>query len=245
MVDVALIGIILFVVFLIMMVVTRFFLKPLFKVFLGLWLLSFIIGSVFIVMLVRDAQELNERFAEGPNLFLLDQDGNLAAGMIFAGEMDGPVAPQFVDDTALLQEQYAAQDYDAMVGDTYYKMFVFDAALFEGFGSLELGEELTLTEEMVFTLLASDDAKGDFAAYLTDQDTPIDVDQTFASDAELKGVLFGLLFQIKSEEQGADFLLGGFKEGLILIHPESIVFRTIKYFPKAVLERFIQQPEVT
>jgi hypothetical protein len=62
--------------------------------------------------------------------------------------------------------------------------------------------------------------------------------------AKVKGVLFGLLFAAGNVQQGPIFLIGNFKNGNVIIHKETIVFKVMKYFPASLMDDVMEKMAV-
>lgn len=220
----------------VIMLILRFFFKKIFKVVSIIWFLLFLATIAFTIVLYEDARSIKNNFASGDNLFLLESEGDILAGFVTHGENE----PELFEGVGEMDKMFSQGNLDGMLeSGNYFKMFVINEKSFDSVPEVDLGD-VNVSAEEALDVIKSDDPSAEYEEMLarrnmTDKGTDTE------NDEKIKGLLFGLLFFAGNAEEGPLFLVNNFKEGSIIIHEESIVFKMIKYFPASMMDEVVEQ----
>jgi len=224
-----------------------------FKIFKSVLKTIFIISTLFgivvffyLIILYQDVADFKTNFPTSEKLFLLEHNQELIAG--FSGVLTEQEEPNYVTSSELnsYKLSYEANDLDNIVNN-YYKLFIVNSESFEEVTSVEFGED-DLSREFIFDLIDSETATDDFANYYAQsRNIPFaalgelkkQMKEQFPSDTEFKGSLFASLFSAKTKEDPL-FVFVEYKKENIAIHPETMLFKTMKKIPLFLMKRFIR-----
>lgn len=217
--------------FLILLFIAKWMYPLLYKILKILILLAMICIMVFGTLAYRDAQELRQRFPSEDKLFLLDIDHQIVAGYII-GRADEP--PQFLEQF----EDYTKneQNPERLLG-TNYKLLLIKKEALNPVNKIDFAG-INLTLEQAFQLFFTETPKKNYT-YLLTQALPSPnsfliqtfIDKTFKTEADFKDQLFAALFSQATLQEGPIYLIRAYREGTILIYPETLAFQTIKKLP--------------
>ncbi len=234
--DIITLGIIIVVIMTVAMILVRVFFKNLFRIISIIWLIMFVVMVVFGLLIYADAVEMKEKMAEMPSLFLLQQDGRIRAGFSVMGE-----EPELIEKPRSFQQSYNDQEYDSILGSTYYKVFIFDFSIFNDTETLDI-DEFSIPIETVSDIIRANSSNDVFTEYIMGDGNAVGMNfDEIGTDANLRNILFVTLFGKKVEEKGPAFLLEGIKQEEIEVQKESIIFKTIKYFPSSILQKAMEK----
>lgn len=205
--------------------------------------LALSVGVIIIIILggliISDINDFRENAQTQPNIYLLEDNGEIIAG--FSGILGEDFQPDFVE-----EELGPYNNLDGLLGNNYKLFLVKKQAL----GSVEEveGEDITLTRQEILDMIASDSPVDDFikkqypnlpAAQLSGARQSLLSQMEIENDAEFKGTLFAATFASAMEEQGPLFIFDQYKEGNIIIHPETAMFKFLKIIPSSILKNVI------
>ncbi len=210
------------IIVIIIVLITFKVFKFAFKIFSVVVFVLFLISVVFSFFIYRDAMDFKENFAAKDNLFLLEKDGKLLAGLQLrldemATEPDGIVllTQSEIDGYA---ESYASEEYDALLGERYKILFM-DYEVFDYVETIDFeGDEIS--NEFLLSVLESDDPTKTYEEKFV---------LPGSSNTDLKSRLFALLLTQKNDDPL--FLLMGIKQGRINVYPKTMLFKAVDYFP--------------
>jgi len=224
-------AIILFVVAVLIIFLLFKILKSLFKAiiyFLALVSIIIIISSAFVYM---DARGFKEGLDNASNVFVLSDENSLVAG--YESRSDRPDERSYfsVDELRDLQGPFEEGELDDMLRDRY-KLFIIDISSFsDDDKDVGLGNETYELERILGAIEHPEPLE-----YLFEMGDVLDAASTLAAmdledETEFKGFLFAVLYSEFTKEYGSFFLIRGYKEERITIHPETLVFKFLKRVP--------------
>ncbi len=213
--------ILIFIVIAILFIVFKTVLKAFFKLFFYTFLILFLVFGVFGFLVYRDATDFKNKFTVSDNLLLLEDNGKILTGFVLhpGGEPSILTDQQLRDFTGY----YNNNQYQNMIGSNY-KMFIIKMSAFKTEGTVEYDGQ-QLERKRLIDSLRSDDPVGTFL-----QDVPGPARNNLADSATLKVSFFVILY---TNDFGTDPLkiVFSYKEGNIIIYPETMMFKIIKYIP--------------
>jgi hypothetical protein len=171
---------------------------------------------------------------------LLEKDDQIAAGIhgIFSEE----VSPSLVGAEQLIsyQNNYQENNFGDIKGD-YYKLFIIKTDAFNSITEIKTDGD-TISKQTIFNLIGSSAPIDDFMAQ---KDIPQEQRSIFLknlnvkNDAEFKALFFTLLLGKSIQEQGPLFIFTEFKQGNIIIYPETTIILLIKELPLSLVNSMI------
>jgi|TARA_B100001971_G_C18131062_1_gene504841 energy-coupling factor transporter transmembrane protein EcfT len=224
-------------------------LKIVFKIarvffYFGLMILLIFLVTGFLIL--KDANDFKQNFAEKGNIVLLEEDGTVIAG--YTLENDPRSLTQ--GEVALFSTYLQNNEFDRILKDKF-KLMIIKMDLISGLEaeSIDLGTASIKKESMVDVLKSDDPFKSFNEAIFEDE---------FSFDTKLKDDSLefkaSLLSSVVNEELiGTGNALNFFrqyKEGNLIIYPETPLFKFVKIIPleliKSVLKNsFVKANEVT
>ncbi|MBW2980879.1 hypothetical protein KY360_05680 [Candidatus Woesearchaeota archaeon] len=203
--------------------------KSVMKIIFLVLSITTILSVIFGAFVILDLKDFRENFPTGEKKLILEDEGNIIAGLLMKGEEE----PIF-----LSQEQISAysgylkeKDFDAILGGSY-KLMVLNMDIFENppKDTIEIDDE-DLTSDFLISVLNSEEPKS-----LMEEEIGkgIELDET-----ELKGAIFGLMFN--EVMQSPIYFFKQYKNGNILIYPETAIFKAIKYIPLGFVKSAMQK----
>ena len=236
----ALASIISLILFVIIAVLVFRFIKNTVKSILLLLAILFFVSVAGGILIYADANDFRQNFPAIPSLYLLEKDGRVVAG--FYGAFSETSQPFLTKKDRLSEYQayYEEEELDKIKGD-YYKIFIFKSESFDYITEVQTEGEV-LSRETIFDLLSSDTPVND---YLILKEMPLDQRSNLLNQLKLedksqfKALLFVLLFSKSLDEKGPLFTFTEFKQGNVVIYPESAITSLIKEIPLSLLDNLI------
>jgi hypothetical protein len=178
-------------------------------------LLVTVIGSVVLgiaaFLVITDAQDITEHFAEGPNILLLTDGDQALVALVTSDNVSRLVSKQEVE---TFSQELAAGNYNAIRG-ARYKLIAIDIAVIE---SLEEGSVRT--------------AESNYSA--------ADVRQLHSSgrQEEMGEVLTALFAQLFSQPR---LLISQYRDGALVVYKEGAAFKALRIFPTLIVSGLPQK----
>ncbi|MBU0979612.1 MAG: hypothetical protein KJ709_02305 [Nanoarchaeota archaeon] len=221
---------------------TKRFVKLLFMINIILMVIIGITG-IFVYM---DAVNLKNRFPSDPKLMILEEAGIVLSAVRLKSMAE---APDYIKEAELLRYQQLINkdDYGSLL-ENNYKIFVISIESLLPIDGIDIGEDV-LDQKNTLKLLHSENALRDLAKHLFREQTGVteqildfaeaDLADQFGSSAELKSRLFGIMLSQDLQEDGL-FIIHEYKEDRIIIYPDTIVFRFMKFIPKKIVDELVK-----
>ena len=174
----------------------------LFKILFYVGIIIFLLLAANLFFIYQDFKDLKENFSVSEKKVILADDGRILTGLLLGEETDFMTNSQLEDYSSYLKNS----DYDKILGDSY-KLMAFDAGIISDIDDVELGG-ITITADEALSILRSD------------------------ANQQEKASLFSVILadEILSSKNPL-FFFSEFKEGNIVIYPETALFKTIKIMP--------------
>ncbi len=213
--------ILIFIILIILFIIFKTILKAFFKLFFYTFLILFLASGVFGYLVYRDATDFKDNFTISDNLLLLEDNGKILTGFVLhpGGEPSILTDQQLKDFTTY----YNNNQYGNMIGSNY-KMFIIKMSAFKNEGTVNYNGQ-QLDRKRLIDSLRSDNPADTFL-----QGVPNAAQNDVADDATLKASFFVILY---TNDLGTDPLniIFRYKEGNIIVYPETMMFKIIKYLP--------------
>lgn len=208
----------------------------------------------FGAFLYLDINDFSNNFYNSSNMFVLVDNNTVLTGFygMMEEEKEKPnfFTREMIEDMTTL---YREDDYEKMKGNNY-KMFIIDIRAFENIDNITIDDKKH-SLGYIHSLILSEEPLEEYAGDLIEnKDVPETakekikqdlIEQTreeIGGDDAFRGALFASsLLGSAMEEQETIFLLKNFQLGMIEIHEESMLFKTIKYIPTPYLEAIIKE----
>ena len=174
----------------------------LFKILFYVGIIIFLLLAANLFFIYQDFKDLKENFSVSEKKVILADDGRILTGLLLGEETDFMTNSQLEDYSSYLKNS----DYGKILGDSY-KLMAFDAGIISDIDDVELGG-ITITADEALSILRSD------------------------ANQQEKASLFSVILadEILSSKNPL-FFFSEFKEGNIVIYPETALFKTIKIMP--------------
>lgn len=210
-----------FIVLIILFIIFKTVLKAFFKLFFFTFLILFLVTAVLGFLVYRDAMSFKDNFTVSDNLLLLEDNGKILTGFVLhpGGEPSILTDQQLRDFTT----NYGNGQYQNMLGSNY-KMFIIKLSAFKTEGAVEYDGQQLERKRLIDSLRSDNPA----ATFL--QGMPGAPQANAADSATLKVSFFVILY---TNDLGTDPLniIFAYKAGNIIVYPETIMFKIIKYLP--------------
>lgn len=224
-----------------------------FRVFRSLWkaLLS-AVGIISFVLCILgaaaviDARDFAEKSQTRPQLFILEENSRMLAGVNDLFKPDEGIKKALTDDEfsyySALHEQ---KDHKAMLGNKY-RLFVMSMGAFESLTEEDFRKHEEYTKDFVFMMLRSDNAVEVFVEHMLNESGAGEDYEGLLREkllkeapgkAELKSGFFRVLVSASVKTRGPMFVFKEYKRGNVKIYPETMFFRTIKIMPLSMLDQ--------
>ncbi len=228
-------------------------LKNLVKALLYTLLLCLVVFGAMGIMVYTDIVNFRQQAADSKNLFLLEKDGALLAGIVLSTDHDDEKELSVMTVEPPQMEQYSRLysegKLSAIRGSEFFKVVVFNEKALSGYyaDSDFTIHNYTLDQKAVSRIVTSDEPYVTFKAELTranevDADYLSELDDYFLQDRADEGsasndfratffyaVVKDMLFE--SKVQGTVYLVKKYKEGSVMIEPGSFLFTMVKWMP--------------
>ena len=178
----------------------------------------FVVGAVFGGLVLKDAIDLkNNLQTQGSLLLLADSSGTkILAGIISSPGVaeDGGAAGLELSELSgaevdALNQHYSMKGYTSMLGSNY-KLIIFN--------------ESVLTQSLPQTISVGG----------SEIPSELILEQLESGDAESRAAAFSMLLSLKASQDPSN-IITGFRDGSIIIYPETPSIKAIKVLPKPVL----------
>lgn len=223
------------------------------KVLKAIFLIASLAAAILIIsgfFIIADVKDFKDNFPNQPSLYLFEDKNTLLAGMsvVFGEEEPKPI---FITKEQLtsFQASFEKNNLQAIIGNNY-KLFILSSNAFKDIDKVKSGD-IELSRQEILTLLSSETPLDNFILAQIGEAAPeqqreiykqkLKQEAGIETDAQFKGVLFMLLFGTAMEKQGPLFLFNQYKQGNIIIYPETTLFKLLKIIPSPLLEKAIIQ----
>jgi len=183
--------------------------KKLFKLLFYTGIIISLILAANLFFIYQDFKDLRENFGVLEKKVILKDDDKVLTGLILGEDTALMTDEQLNDYSSYLKND----NYEKILGDSY-KLMVFDVGIISNLDTEIEIETQTITQDDAVAILKSKN-----------------------SDAEEKAALFSILLtdEILSSRNPL-FFFSEFKNGNILIYPETALFKTVKFIPLAFIK---------
>lgn len=197
------------IVFVVVLVFIWGIFKKLFKLLFYAGMIISLLLAANLYFIYQDFQDLRENFAASEKKVILKDDDKVLTGLLMGQEVDFLADSQLRDYSSSLKNN----DYEDILGNSY-KLMVFDINIIE-----HLDKEIEIEGFKITT---------DEAAATLKSDT---------SSSQEKAALFSVILadEILSTRNPLLFF-SEFKDGNIIIYPETALFKTVKIIPVSFIK---------
>jgi len=242
-------GLIIIIVFIIAIAILLF--KLIKKVFLALIAFIFvmlIVTAIFGFLVYRDVADLRTNFVDSEKKVFIADDERMLVGFstdTFSGDSTFTFS---WEELQTYNSYYNEKDYSSILGSAY-KIFIWRLDSFEGLDEeVETSKGDRISKQSAVNVLTADDAKQAYVDEgLFDRDLESNaemqhlvnsnenfrqqvIDETVDSD-EKRIEMFIILTAASLNEKGPLFIVEQYKEGNIIIYPETMSFKVLKAIP--------------
>lgn len=214
-------------------------LKIVIQVMLGL----IVVLALLTATVYKDMENLKKGFQEGNNTFMLYENDKLYSAIILKPLGNVSIG---LDNFGYFEEESIAYMEDALNNEDYKallnnskRLFIFKPEVMNKPYNLDLGPEVRLSEGDLLSIIMSDDPYNVLAKMLEEKYDMSEksLQKTFESfygDKEkFKGYLFAAMLSNYFLNQKPGELVQSFKKKEIIVYPDTISFKLIKYLPWA------------
>ncbi|MBN2111959.1 hypothetical protein JW707_02555 [Candidatus Woesearchaeota archaeon] len=231
----------------VIMLLLRTFFKTAYRVITIIWFVMFLGGLAFGILIYYDTKEFTKGFSENDSLFLLESEGEIIAGFVMTPDQEehGAVV---INET--IRQEFRNSDYDAMLrSGNFYKLMIFNETCFDNLDEIELGEDLNITKDTVFSIIKSEKSIDDYADWIISEKgyspgVKFSIIQNLKEegievDSQMKGFMFRLVYSQANIDDSA-FLIRRYRERKVIIYEETLTFKMIKKFPEFLIKDLMQ-----
>ena len=194
--------------------------KNVFKVIVTLVGILVVLSLVFSVVVFTDVKDITEGMQNQEKLFLFEHDGEFVTG--FSGISLENVS--FLNEEKLGEYNTKNDDLDYLLGESF-NLFIINSDAFEDIDKIKF-EDNDLSKKEAFELIESTDLGDELGLE--------------GSDKEIKGAIFAVLLG-ESIERDKLFIFKQFKEGNLVVYPETITFKIIENIPMSLVDNLISK----
>jgi len=183
--------------------------KKLFKLLFYAGIIISLLLAANLYFIYQDFQDLRENFSVSEKKVILVDDNVVLTGLLMGEEVDLIPNSRLIDYSSSLKNN----NYEEILGDSY-KLMVFDIDIIENLDKdIDLGIETVTSDEAAATL------KSD------------------TSSSQEKAALFSVILtdEILTSKNPL-FFFSEFKDGNIIIYPETALFKTVKLIPLSFIK---------
>ncbi len=193
--------------------------KGIFKILFMISSLATILMVIAGGMIISDFKDFQKNFPVSEKKLILEEDNKILSALEMNGDME---FPEFFSEEQMEQysEYLTKREYKMMLGESY-KLMIMDTGIIEEMPSDAISiDGSEFTKEFLLEVLRSDNPNSLM------QDSGMDL---FLDDSVLKASLFTTAFnEIVTDPI---YFFTQYKEGNILIYPETPMFKAIRYIP--------------
>jgi len=197
------------IVFVLVLVLIWGLFKKLFKLMFYAGIIISLLLAANLYFIYQDFKDLRENFGISEKKVILVDGNEVLTGLLMGEETD------FLTNTQLSDYSYSLRndDYEEILGDSY-KLMVFDIGIIENLDKdIDLGIKTVTSDEAAATLKSDTFSSKDKAALFS----VILADEILTSRNPL-------------------FFFSEFKDGNIIIYPETALFKTVKLIPLSFIK---------
>jgi len=196
------------IVFVLVLVFIWGIFKKLFKILFYAGIVIFLLMSANLYFIYQDFKDLRENFAVSEKKVILKDDNEILTGLLLDEDTNLMTNKQLNDYSSYLKDN----NYEKILGDSY-KLMVID---------VEIISDLDSEIDFEFGTITSDEA---LAILRT------------SGNKEEKASLFSVILADEILSSGNPlFFFSEFKNGNIMIYPETALFKTIKFIPLSLIK---------
>lgn len=217
---------------------TRFLGKAL-GLIIKIMLLLIVLIAFLAIMVYKDTNDLKTGFLEYNNAFLLYENNNLYAAIILKPLKNATLSIDSFDyftkeELDQGEEDLNNKNYSALIGDNY-RLFMLKPVVLNKNYTIDLKVKLD-QGDLINILMSPDPYKvlaGKMESSLRMDSALIKkgLMEFYGEEEKIKGYLFAALLANYFQQQKPGELVTNIKEGRIMVYPESISFKVMKYLP--------------
>jgi energy-coupling factor transporter transmembrane protein EcfT len=198
---------------------------------------------VFLTILIyRDVNEMKDGFMEKNNTFLLYENNHLYSAITLKPLENATLSlDSFTystkEELERFEDELNKKNYDALLANNF-KVFIIKPIVLNKPYNISL--LVDLNEGDLLGMLLSDQPFNDLAKKTNEkinmsvEDLESAFEGMYESEEQIKGYIFAALLANYFQSQKPGELISNIKSGRIVIYPESISFKVIKYLPLPV-----------
>ena len=195
------------IVFVVVLVFIWGVFKKLFKLLFYVGIIISLLMAANLYFIYQDFQDLRENFASSEKKVILKDGDKILTGLLLNEDTNLMTNAQLNEYSSYLIDS----DYEKILDDSY-KLMIFDVEIISNLDDeIEIENQIFTREQLVTTLKSGNNDE--------------------------KAALFSVILadEILSSRNPL-FFLSEFKEGNIMIYPETALFKTIKFIPLSLIE---------
>ena len=203
-------------------------LKHLFRMLVPVGIVILLIIAATTFFIYKDIADLRDNLKDSTKKIILVDNGKVLTGFILKSQVGFLTDEQLEEFSAYLQNK----DYSKILGSSY-RLMVFDIGIINELGTDNIDiNGKTITKSYAISVLRSDDP----AAMLRDKkiyETNLEISKKDMEDrSRVKAALFGIILsgEVLSPKNPL-LLFSGFREGSIIVYPETAVFKAANILP--------------
>ncbi len=232
----------------VILILLRVFFKTAFKILSIIWLVLFLASMAFTILVYVDMRDMRENCPAKPPLFLLQEDGELLAGINMGAATGGGgemTADAFIADLGKYQESYDKKDFDELIESDHCKIAVFNASVFYDLPNITFSEDLTIPNDFFMGILRARnpldyfiDRKAAEEGFSESEKQSIrqEFDREMGTASKMRGMIFVGMLGTATAEYGPAFAIEKYGERKIEVFKETITFKILKYMPYSIID---------
>lgn len=204
------------------------FFKHIFRMVIPVGIVILLIIAATTFFIYRDIADLRDNLKDSTKKIILVDNDNVLTGFILRSQVGFLTDEQLKEFSAYLQDK----DYSKVLGSSY-RLMVFDISIISKLGAdiIDINGK-TIAKSYAISVLKSEEP----AAMLKDKNIDEDDLEISKKDMEdssrIKAALFGIILSDEVLSPKNPLLLfSGFKEGSIIVYPETAVFKAANILP--------------
>ena len=204
------------------------FFKHVFKMLVpvGIVILVIIAATTFIIY--NDIADLRDNLKDSTKKIILVDENEVLTGFILKSQIGFLTDEQLEEFSSYLK----SKDYKKILGSSY-RLMVFDISIIDSLdaGSISINGK-AITKSNAISILKSEDPSAVIKQYnLNENDLEISKND-MEDSSRVKAALFGIILSDEVLSQKNPLLLfSGFKEGIIIVYPETALFKAANILP--------------
>lgn len=211
------------------------------KLVVNIFLMIIVILALFTVLVYKDMENLKNGFKYKNNTFVLYENNELYTGIVLKPLTNVTLSldsfSYFTDEEIEKnQEAINKKDYKALLKNSN-RLFIFKPIVMNEPFNLALGSEIKLNEGDLLGIVMSNDPYDEMVLKLEDEyemsksSLKKSIENIYGDEQKLKGYLFAAMLSNYLVHQKPGDLVKSFKSKQIIVYPETISFKIIKYLP--------------